>query len=55
MIELRRDLTVEKEWTKAADMVVQIAYAPEAYTDVYSYMLLEEAYYGEDYRLAESA
>ena len=49
------NLTVEKDWDTAADKVVQIANTPETYADVYSYVRLEEAYYNENYRLAESA
>lgn len=50
-----RKLTVEKGWDAAVDKVIEILNTPEVYADVYSYMMLEEAYYEDDYRLEPQA
>ena len=42
------NMSVEKDWNKAADKVVQLANADDPYANVFSYMLLEEGYKGEE-------
>ena len=42
------NMSVEKDWNTAADKVVQLANADDPYSNVFSYMLLEEGYKGEE-------